>query len=810
MKTLYVLAYIFSILLLPEYPTLASSPLRIWYNNPAGIWEETLPLGNGRIGAMPDGGIFEENIILNDITLWAGSFQDADNPEAARYLPQIRQLLLEGKNSEAQDLVYRTFVCKGRGSGFGNGANVPYGCYQMLGTLRITSPGSLRSIDSANLRYQRQLSLEDAIASCSYHLNGIDYSREYFTSFADDLIVIRLKATQKGALNLSLSLNRPERFTIETASDELRMYGNLNDGYGKKGTRYNARLKIKLSGGFSVVNGQSLQIKQADEVLLFIAAGTDYKNPSFEKQIDQHLQRVYNQPYHKLKADHIRQYKQLFDRVNLQIEGTARNDLPTDQRLIAFAGKPDDNGLVALYFQYGRYLLISSCRPGLLPPNLQGLWANSIQTPWNGDYHLNINAQMNLWPAEVTNLPELHLPLIELTKGLAGPGSRTAETFYKAQGWVAHMMTNPWGFTAPGEHPSWGATNTGGGWLCAHLWEHYLFQPDKNYLKEIYPILKGASQFFLDMLIEEPSHGWFVTAPSTSPENAFLMPGSNKAVNICMGPTMDNQIIRELFGNTIMAARLLEIDTSFSRKLEAASARLSPTKIGKHGQLMEWLEDYEEVEPQHRHVSHLYGLHPGNQITPGQTPELAEAARITLDRRGDGGTGWSRAWKINFWARLGDGNRAYKLLTQLLTPSKTAGVRKDIGGTYPNLFCAHPPFQIDGNFGGCAGIAEMLVQSHAGYIELLPALPDRWMSGSIKGLRVRGGAVIDIRWKNKQGTHIKLQATCDNTFRIKIPSYTTKTQVRKIPKQQIYKEPEKWINITLKKGETVQITCISQ
>jgi alpha-L-fucosidase 2 len=437
---------------------------------------------------------------------------------------------------------------------------------------------------------------------------------------------------------------------------------------------------------------------------------------------------------------------------------------------------------------------------------LQGLWANTIQTPWNGDYHLDINVQMNHWLVEITNLAELHQPLIHLTESLVESGRETAKTFYNAEGWVAHVITNVWGFTAPGEHPSWGATNTGGAWLCAHLWEHYEYNCDKRYLQHIYPVLKGASEFFLSMLVAEPKHGWLVTAPTNSPENAFFLPGSNKATSICMGSTMDNQLIRELFEHTVTAATLLETDKNLRTRLQTAAAKLPPTRISSDGRVMEWLEEYEEVEPQHRHVSHLYGLHPGNQITPAGTPNLAQAARETLKRRGDGGTGWSKAWKINFWARLGDGNHAHQLLYNLLKPAFDVDFNyTNSGGTYPNLFCAHPPFQIDGNFGGCAGIAEMFLQSHAGMVDLLPALPDAFADGAFNGFRARGGLEVSAAWTGKQLTSARLKAMVDHTFQLKLPE-SDKNYSFQINKLTVEPETANGIyTLALKKGDILVI-----
>lgn len=743
----------------------AQEKLRLWYSQPAQKWEETMPLGNGRLGMMPDGGINQEKIVLNDITLWSGAPQDANNYNAYKSLPQIRKLILEGKNDEAQALVNSNFICTGPGSG---GTN--YGCFQTLGELRLDFDYRLAS----NVRplfdgYHRELNLKYAVASTSFKLKDVTYKREYLTSFDDDVSIVRLTADQAGKLNFTISLSRPERGETKTVGQELQLSGQLDNGIDGKGMRYLTRVKAVLQGGTLTSENDKLVIKDATAVVLYIAAGTDYKNTSFKEKINNDLTAALKKSYAIEKQKHIGNYQKLFNRVSLKIGVGNKDDVPTDQRLTNFHNNPSsDTDFPVLFYQFGRYLSISSTRVGLLPPNLQGLWANEVHTPWNGDYHLDVNIQMNQWPVEVSNLSELNLPLAELVRGLVKPGQRTAKAYYNADGWIAHVITNIWGFTEPGESASWGASNAGSGWLCNNLWDHYAFSMDKTYLKSIYPILKGSAQFYSSVLIKDPETGWLVTAPSVSPENSFYLPNGQTA-SISAGPTIDNQIVRELFTNVITASETLGLDAAFRKTLQEKLKSVPPAgSISKDGRIMEWLKDYKETEPQHRHISHLYGLYPAALITTDKTPALAEAAKKSLEVRGDDGPSWSIAYKLLFWARLHDGERAQKLLTGLLKPT----VRTDInygagGGIYPNLLSAGPPFQIDGNFGGTAGIAEMLLQSHDGYIEFLPAIPASWKaSGSIRGMKARGNFTIDMSWKN--GEVISYRVATPNPRKVKI------------------------------------------
>ncbi|TPG40790.1 glycosyl hydrolase family 95 catalytic domain-containing protein [Flavobacterium pectinovorum] len=756
-------------LVLPFLGYSQTNPLELWYTKPASQWEETLPLGNGRLGIMPDGGVTTEKLVLNEITLWSGSPQDANNYQAYSFLPQIRELLLANKNKEAQKLIDEHFICKGAGSGSGNGADVPFGAYQVLGNMTLKFDYKTKS-QATN--YTRNLDIQTAVAATQFTIDGVTYKREYFAGFGDDAAFIKLTSSKKGKLNFTVQLDRPERFkTVNGTDNSLVMRGQLNNGTDGKGMKYKAKVKAQIIDGNALYTNNLIEIKNATEVVIFISAGTDYKDKNFESSVDKILDLAMQKKYQDQKKLHIENYQKLFNRVTLNFGKATKKTLPTNERLDTFIKEPDaDTELPVLFYQYGRYLSISSTRVGLLPPNLQGIWANNVQTPWNADYHLDVNVQMNHWALETANLSELNLPLKDMTKAMVANGEKTAKAYYNADGWVAHVITNVWGFTEPGESASWGITKSGSGWLCNNLWSHYLYTNDQAYLAEIYPVLKGAAQFYKSMLVKDPETGWLVTSPSVSPENSFLLPNGDTS-HVCMGPTIDNQIIRELFNNVIIASKKLGLDNDLSIELEKQLKLLPPPGVvGPDGRIQEWLKPYKEEDPQHRHISHLYALYPGSLITPENKPELVDAIKKTLEVRGDDGPSWSIAYKMLFWSRLKEGNKAYRLLKTILRPTLATNINYGAGGgVYPNLLSAGPPFQIDGNFGAAAGIGEMLIQSHAGFIELLPAMPDVWLKeGEVKGLKAEGNFTINIKWEKGKVTKYEILSATPTKVKVKV------------------------------------------
>jgi alpha-L-fucosidase 2 len=719
------------------------SATTLWYRQAAAQWDHAMPLGNGRLGAMVFGSVNRERIQLNEETLWMGGPRQTDNPEARLHLPEVRRLLFEGQPREASAIAEKYLMGK------------PWrlDSYQTLGDLRLNF-----DYESLVSDYRRELDLDTAVARVTYRVNGVYYTRETFTSHPDQAIVMRITADRPGQVSLGVWMDRSQDAETRIAgSDRLDLVGALAGG---KGLSFKASAKVIADGGRQDVFPERLFIEGAHSVTILVAARTSFRGEEPVRHVERDLSAAANKPYATLLADHIADHQRLFRRVDVQLGGPLPPEvtaLPTDARLERVQQGGTDRGLDALYFQFGRYLLIASSRPGDLPANLQGLWNDSMNPPWDADYHLNINLQMNYWPAEVANLAELHEPLFTFLESLRAPGRQTARVHYGARGFVAHHISDIWGFTSPGDLPRSGLWPTGAAWLTSHLWEHYQFGLDRGFLERAYPTMKEAAEFFVDYLVED-SKGRLVSGPSVSPENRYRLPNGQVGI-LTMGPSMDHQIIRGLFTQTRRASELLGVDRDFRDTLRAAASRIPAPAIGRHGQIQEWAEDYDEPEPGHRHISQLFALHPGDQITMRGTPELAAAARATIERRlahGGGHTGWSRAWIINFWARLEDGERAYENYQALLAKS-----------TLPNLWDLHPPFQIDGNFGGTAAVAEMLLQSHADEIHLLPALPKAWSEGTVRGLRARGGVEVDLTWKSGRVSRVTLKPSVDGEVRLR-------------------------------------------